>query len=101
MSTAWALCREARARAGLSQRELAAKAGVSPSTIARIEKARLEPTLDLLMRVIRACGLDLRLRLEALVLEDEPRPPTDIDQRLAELKSLSLLTPEVRRSLRT
>jgi transcriptional regulator with XRE-family HTH domain len=45
--------RRARKRAGLSQRELAARAGVSPSTVARIELGEIEPrvtTLDLLLR---------------------------------------------------
>lgn len=97
MSPAWALCREARRRGGLSQRELAARAGVSPSTIARIEKARIEPTLDLLMRVVHACGLELRLHLTPRVLEDEPMPTFDIDRRLGELKRLSALALEARR----
>ncbi|MGH9225125.1 MAG: helix-turn-helix transcriptional regulator [Acidimicrobiales bacterium] len=98
MSTAWALCRDARRRAGLSQRAAAERAGVSPSTVARIEKGRIEPTLDLLLRLVHACGLELRMRLTPRVLEDEPVPVTDIDQRLEELKRLSMLTPEVRRS---
>ena len=99
MSPAWALCRDARRRADLSQRALAERAGVSPSTVARIERGRMEPTLDLLLRLVHACGLELRMRLAPRVLADEPLPVVDIDARLEELKRLSMLTPEVRRGL--
>lgn len=66
-SAAYAICLSARRRAGLSQRALAAATGVSPSTIARIEKGRMEPTLALLTRLVDACGLELRLSLAAPV----------------------------------
>jgi transcriptional regulator with XRE-family HTH domain len=61
-SDAWALCLEARRFAGLSQRALATLAGVTPATIARIEKGRMEPTLDLIGRILRAAGLELGLK---------------------------------------
>lgn len=64
-SAAYAVCLSARRRAGLSQRGLAAAAGVSASTIARIEKGRMEPTLALLTRLIDACGFELRLSVAA------------------------------------
>lgn len=64
-STAWAICREIRHLSGLSQRELASRARTTPATIARIEKGRMEPTLDLLERLARAAELDLRIRVEA------------------------------------
>ena len=98
MSPAWALCRDARQRAGLSQRALAEAAGVSPSTVARIERGRIEPTLDLLLRLVHACGLELRMRLAPRVLEDEPQPVVDIDRRLEELEELSAFALEARRS---
>ena len=99
MSPAWTLCREARRRAGLSQRELAARAGVSPSTIARIERGRVEPTLDLLIRVVRACGLDLRMRLRP---DDGTaaavRRTLSFEERLEELHKLSAFVIEARRN---
>ncbi|HVL28372.1 MAG TPA: helix-turn-helix transcriptional regulator [Acidimicrobiales bacterium] len=98
MSPAWALCREARGQARLSQRELASRAGVSPSTVARIEMGRMEPTLALLLRLVHACGLELRLRLSPPAPTDAPLSLTGLDARLEELKRLSLLTPEVRQS---
>jgi transcriptional regulator with XRE-family HTH domain len=62
-SSAYAICREARRRAGISQRELARRAGVSPSSVTRIERGRMEPTFDLLTRLVDACGQELRIRV--------------------------------------
>lgn len=72
-STAWTLCREMRARTGMSQRELAQRAAVPPATIARIEKGRMEPTLALLERIAAAADLALTLSLS----------PVDPDERKA------------------
>lgn len=49
----------ARRRAQLSQRALAARAGVPQSTIARIEAGVLDPRTTTLIRVLRAAGHDL------------------------------------------
>jgi transcriptional regulator with XRE-family HTH domain len=59
----WAILQEARRRAGLTQRELAERAGTSQSAIARIERGRQLPSLDTLQRLLRACDLDLELRI--------------------------------------
>ncbi|MEX2646384.1 MAG: helix-turn-helix domain-containing protein [Gaiellaceae bacterium] len=60
---AWAILREARARAGLSQRALAQRAGVAQSEIARVEAGRQEPAYRTLERLVRAAGFDLRVQL--------------------------------------
>ena len=49
----------ARRRAGLSQRELARKSGIPQSSISRIERGLISPTVDTLERLIRACGMEL------------------------------------------
>lgn len=98
MSPAWALCRDARRRAALSQRALAVRAGVSPSTVARIEKGRTEPTLDLLLRLVRACGLELRMRLEPDNGTALPRSGLDFEARLAEVRNLSALALDAGRA---
>lgn len=59
----WALVREARHRAVLSQAELAKRVGTSQPAIARYEKARAMPDLATLHRIVEACGLELRLEL--------------------------------------
>lgn len=63
MSAAYAICQDARSRAGLSQRALAERTGVSASSVARIERGRMEPTLELLQRLVEGCGFELRIRL--------------------------------------
>ena len=62
-ATAWALLREARAQSKLSQRALAARAGVAQSEIARVESGRQEPSFDRLQQLVRKAGLDLRVEL--------------------------------------
>jgi transcriptional regulator with XRE-family HTH domain len=53
------LLREARLRAGLTQAELARRIGRSQSQIARWENGKVEPSLETLRRLVRACGLEL------------------------------------------
>lgn len=57
------ILREARRRAGLTQRGLAALAGVSQPTVARIESGVTKPSLDEVGRLVAACGLELRVSL--------------------------------------
>ena len=59
----WALIREARRRASLTQAELAARVGTSQPAIARYERARSMPDISTLHRIAEACGLQLRLEL--------------------------------------
>jgi transcriptional regulator with XRE-family HTH domain len=53
------LLREARLRAGLTQAELAHAAGRSQSAIARWENGHVQPSLETLRKLIRACKLEL------------------------------------------
>jgi transcriptional regulator with XRE-family HTH domain len=55
------MLRMARRRAGLSQRELARRAGVPQATISRIENGVVSPTVDTLEPLIRACGMELEV----------------------------------------
>ncbi|TSE20759.1 Antitoxin HigA1 [Tepidimonas alkaliphilus] len=55
---------EARARAGLSQAELAQRMGTTQSAIARLESGRTAPTLRTLQRYAEAVGARLRVRVE-------------------------------------
>jgi transcriptional regulator with XRE-family HTH domain len=58
-SAGGALIREARLRAGISQRELAGRLGTSQSLVARWESGRVAPSFDAVLRSIRACGFEL------------------------------------------
>ena len=57
------LIREARRRAGLTQAELAERISTAQPNVARWESADMSPSVDVLTRVIQACGLDLLVRL--------------------------------------
>jgi len=68
------LIREARLRAGLSQAELAERAGRERSHIARWERGEVEPAFATLQEILRACGYQLSTRLEKYVpIDDELR----------------------------
>ena len=54
------LLRRARARAALSQRELARRAGTAQSVVARIERGQTSPTWATLQRLLAAAGCELR-----------------------------------------
>lgn len=52
--------RHARRAAGLSQVELAERAGVGAATIARIEAGGMDPRVSTLEKLARALGVDAR-----------------------------------------
>ena len=58
------LVREARKRAGLTQVALAKRANVAQSTIARIESGARIPSTDMVERLVKAAGLEIRVGLE-------------------------------------
>ena len=82
--------RDARARAGLSQRELAAIIGVPQPAIARIESGSVVPRVDTLDRLLAGCGLTLELA---------PRPGAGLDRTA--IRRLLDLTPLQRIRLAT
>jgi transcriptional regulator with XRE-family HTH domain len=69
----------ARAKAGIAQRELAARAHTSQSVVARIERGQTIPSVETLDRLLAAAGFELKrtLRLKPVVhshmLEDSAR----------------------------
>ena len=82
MSMAGRMVREARQRAGLTQRGLAAKAGIPQETIARIERGREDPRVTTLDRLLEGCGYGL---------ESMPRLGIGIDRtQIAERLSVSM-----------
>ncbi len=63
-SIAGGLVAEARILSGLSQRELARRAGTSAAAVANYENGRQQPRFDTLVRLIDAAGFELRCRVE-------------------------------------
>lgn len=85
--TAGELIRTARARAGLSQGELADRLRLPRSQLARWEGGGNEPSLATARRVLRACGFDLSMALVSHEIDE------DREDRLRELQRL---TPQER-----
>jgi transcriptional regulator with XRE-family HTH domain len=61
---------DARMRAGLTQRELARRAGTSQPVIARLEGGQSSPTLATVERLAAAAGYDVKMELA-------PKPQRD------------------------
>ena len=59
------LLREARRQARVSIRALSARAGVSASTVSRIEAGRMDPTVGMLTRLLDSIGYELDLTTRA------------------------------------
>jgi transcriptional regulator with XRE-family HTH domain len=78
----------ARRQSGLSQRELAARAGTSQGAIAQYESGKRSPSLDTLARIVRAAGQDLRIQVV---------PYDDHDDVMAAYEAS--LSPEVKADL--
>ena len=97
--------REARRRAGLTQRELAARAGTAQSVVARIEQAQTDPSAATLARLLAAAGFELRGELTPLpvpdshMLEDVARIlALTPEERLLEVRNVSRFEAAVRRA---
>lgn len=56
IDTAGALLRDARRRAGMTQAQLAGRAGITQSVVSAYESNRREPSLPVLLRLIAATG---------------------------------------------
>ena len=61
--TAGAVLRQARNAAGLTQREVAARAGVQQSVVSAYECGGREPSLATLSSLVEACGMSLEVHL--------------------------------------
>jgi hypothetical protein len=73
MVDAATLVRSAREQAHMSARDLATASGVSPSTVTRIERGEINPTMVMLERLLDASGNQLDVRMSPRVL----RPTID------------------------
>lgn len=61
MTETGALLRTARTRSGLTQRQLARRAGVDPSVLSAYEKGRREPSAHTFRLLLAAAGTQLTL----------------------------------------
>jgi transcriptional regulator with XRE-family HTH domain len=76
--------REARQQAGLTQQELAERAGMSQPAIAKLERGATNPTLATLSRCAEAVGCELRMELVPRAAPDAvvDRYKRDVDRTL-------------------
>lgn len=74
-------CRDGRLALGLTQSAVAAKVGVARSYIAGIERGRANPTLDVIVRLARALGLELDLTLRSPVIVGDRRQRDEVHAR--------------------
>lgn len=82
--TAAHLIREARLRRSLTQADIAERSGFDQSLVSRWERGRTEPSFAAVLKVLGACGFDVRAAL-ALV---------DGDRALGRPAELNLLEEE-------
>lgn len=98
------LLREARKRAGVTQRELARRAGTAQSVVVRIERGLSDPSWKTLTRLIAAAGFGLQSELvlsstpDSHMLQDVARILSlTPEERLAEVRNVSNFLTAARR----
>ena len=77
--------RYCRLRAGLTQKQLAERAGISQPALARIESGRVKPRIDTIERLLRECGMSL-----------QPMPRSGIGIDRTTIRKMLELTPRQR-----
>ena len=82
MESTGALLQEARRRAGLSQSELAARAGVTQSMVSEYEADKRQPAVATLARLVAATGHELTLGLSRTDPTVRGLPDTALGRRL-------------------
>lgn len=94
------IIREARRRSGLTQHALARRIGTTQSVVARWEAGASSPSLETVLRAVRACGLDLALSLanadpdhDRLIADARARTPED---RIGHLRDLVAVAQRLR-----
>ncbi len=76
------ILRQARAKAGVSQRELAERAKTSPSAVAAYESGAKSPTVTTLNRLLVALGAELQFVSSAPAGFDRVQRGDDLEQLL-------------------
>ncbi len=88
-----ALIRVVRRRAGLTQAELARRAGTSQPVVSAYEHGRRDPTMGTLRRLVAAGGE--RLVVDAVAPVDGPPPAADDTERARRLVDVLLLADAI------
>lgn len=100
----WSLLIEARRRAGITQAELAARAGTTQSAISAYEHARKLPSIPVLTRLVEACGFELSLDLVDTADDTAPGhaiAEQSVEARMQSVANATAFVAELRRGLKT
>jgi transcriptional regulator with XRE-family HTH domain len=93
------LVRDARRRAGLTQRELAARAGVTQPSVARVEGGRHNVSVATLERLLDACGEELVFGARPVDAHDlsliESTLPLTVEERIDRLLAVQEFAAEL------
>jgi hypothetical protein len=88
--------REARTRSGLSQPELARRAGVAQPVISAYETRRREPSMSMLTKLVEASGHDLSITLVPQARGPRRLPDSAMGRRLRRRRRAILATAQRR-----
>lgn len=80
------LVSRARARAGMTQQELAEAAGMTQSVVSAYETGRRQPSLPTLCKLVAAAGFEPRIGLRPARPSDGRRSPADVGSRAADVQ---------------
>lgn len=106
MKTPGGLLREARARHGVSQKQLAMRAGTTQSAISRIERDRVSPSVETLRELLYLLGEDLSLGasqrdfgIDKTLIDERLKltPAERVDYGIAFANQVIAMSPNVRR----
>lgn len=88
------IIRDVRRRQGLTQAQLAQRAGTSQPVISAYEHGRRDPGYETLRKLVEAAGE--RLRVDAVAIGSDLQPPADVEEharRLLDVLSLADAIP--------
>lgn len=77
VTLAGALLFDARRRSGLTQAELAERAGVVRPLISQYETGKKDPSVSMLVRLLGACGMELRMHAAVISEADKDQYERD------------------------
>ena len=97
------LVREGRRRAGLTQRELAERAGTTQSAIARLESGRNSPSFEQVERLLKLCGFSMIVSLatydDSHLVQAKANLRRSVDERIANNAAAIKFANELREAL--
>jgi transcriptional regulator with XRE-family HTH domain len=87
------LLRSVRRRRGLTQADLARRAGTSQPVVSAYEHGRRDPSIGTLRRLVEAGGE--RLRIDAHLVAEGPPPAADLQEHARRLVDVLLLADAI------